>query len=101
VGSFFNKETPAIRLLTTLFEHFRAAANSIYYRNSNSSIKNSDFVCGFATKIKRLNKLKKNLQSRTKNADGTSFRLAVATTVEFSGASQADNGYRYSSSKKG
>ncbi|MFV8333999.1 reprolysin-like metallopeptidase [Flavobacterium sp. GSP14] len=96
VGSFLIKKHRSNSLINyVVYRHFRAPGNSIYYRNSNSSAKSSDFVCGLADEKDKLDydKIKNLPKSNQRISDGKLrvYRLAVATTVEFSNtiASQA------------
>ena len=108
VGSFLIKKYRSDSIINyVVYTYLKAAPNSIYYRNSNSSTPNSDFVCGVTDEKDKLDfdKLKKTPKSSQINADGKLrvFRLAVATTVEFSNviASQAGMGAGTVAQKKG
>ncbi len=108
VGSFLIKKYRSDSIINyVVYTYLKAAPNSTYFRNSNSSATNSDFVCGVTDEKDKLDydKLKKIPKSSQINADGKLrvFRLAVATTVEFSNviASQAGMGTGTVAQKKG
>ena len=106
VGSFLIKKHRSNSLINyVVYRHFRAPGNAIYYRNSNSSTANSDFDCGFSDQISHVDKLQTLPKSNQINADGKLrvYRLAVATTVEFTNAiaSQAGMSLGTIAQKKG
>ncbi len=106
VGSFLIKKHRSNSLINyVVYRHFRAPGNAIYYRNSNFSAANSDFDCGFSNEKSHFNKLKTLPKTNQKNADGKLrvYRLAVATTVEFTNviAAQAGMSSGTTAQKKG
>ena len=108
VGSFLIKKYRSDSIINyVVYTYLKAPGNSTYFRNSNSSATNSDFVCGVTDEKDKLDydKLKKIPKSSQINADGKLrvFRLAVATTVEFSNviAAQAGMGAGTVAQKKG
>ncbi len=106
VGSFLIKKHRSNSLINyVVYRHFKAPGNSIYYRDSNSSATNFDFDCGFSDKKSDLDKQQILSKTNQINTDGKLrvYRLAVATTVEFTNAiaSQAGMGLGTISQKKG
>ena len=106
VGSFLIKKHRSNSLINyVVYRHFRAPGNAIYYRNSNLSATNSDFDCGFSDQISHVDKLQTLPKSNQINADGKLrvYRLAVATTIEFTNAiaSQAGMSLGTIAQKKG